>query len=193
MSLLLTLNRFLLLEGLTLIFYSLCKITILQVFFAGMNLPNRSIRSQMFYRIGALKNFTKFTGKHLYRSLFFDKVAGFQPETQPVIFAAAACKSIFFSFAKSFLYPGRLQILERSLYTSLLVSEPVIRSVIRWFDTGASHLNFWQEKFGFRIYMTDWLTDWLIYTSTHTGPHSCTHTQTHTHTHTQSQIHTFKI
>ena len=31
----------------------------------------------MFFKIGILKNFPKFTGKHLCQSLFFIKVAGF--------------------------------------------------------------------------------------------------------------------
>ena len=31
---------------------------------------------EVFYKKGVLKNFTKFTGKHQYQSLFFDKVAG---------------------------------------------------------------------------------------------------------------------
>ena len=30
---------------------------------------------------GVLKNFTKFTGKHLCESLFFDKVSGYRPTT----------------------------------------------------------------------------------------------------------------
>ena len=30
----------------------------------------------MFYKNGVLKNFRKFTGKHLYQRLFFNKVAG---------------------------------------------------------------------------------------------------------------------
>ena len=36
----------------------------------------RSSRSQMFFEIGALKNFAKFKGKLLCRSLFFNKVSG---------------------------------------------------------------------------------------------------------------------
>ena len=32
--------------------------------------------SQVFCKKGALKNFAKFTGKHQYLSLFFNKVAG---------------------------------------------------------------------------------------------------------------------
>ena len=31
---------------------------------------------EVFYKKGVLKNFTKFTGKHLCQSLFFNKVAG---------------------------------------------------------------------------------------------------------------------
>ena len=34
-------------------------------------LQGRSSRSQMFFKIGFLKNFAKFTGKHLCQSLFF--------------------------------------------------------------------------------------------------------------------------
>ena len=34
------------------------------------------IRSQMFFKIGVLKNFAKFAGKHLCQSLLFNKVAG---------------------------------------------------------------------------------------------------------------------
>ena len=38
---------------------------VLQMFFS----------SQMFFKIGVLKSFAKFTGKHLYQSLSFNKVA----------------------------------------------------------------------------------------------------------------------
>ena len=36
----------------------------------------RNGRSQMFFKIGVLKNFAKFTGKYLCQSLFFNKVTG---------------------------------------------------------------------------------------------------------------------
>ena len=38
----------------------------------------RSSRPEMFCKRGVLRNFAKFTGKHLYQSLFFSKVAGLQ-------------------------------------------------------------------------------------------------------------------
>ena len=37
---------------------------------------HRSCCSEVFCRKGALKDFAKFTGKHLYQSLLFNKVAG---------------------------------------------------------------------------------------------------------------------
>ena len=37
---------------------------------------SRSSRPEMFYKKDVLRNFTKFTGKHLCQSLFFNKVAG---------------------------------------------------------------------------------------------------------------------
>ena len=34
------------------------------------------VRPEVFYKKGVLKNFVKFTGKHLCQSLFFNKIAG---------------------------------------------------------------------------------------------------------------------
>ena len=36
----------------------------------------KSSRSQLFFKIGVLKNFANFTGKHLCLSLFLNKVTG---------------------------------------------------------------------------------------------------------------------
>ena len=41
----------------------------------------RSSHQRCSARKGVLRNFTKFAGKHLCRSLFFDKVAGLRPAT----------------------------------------------------------------------------------------------------------------
>ena len=41
----------------------------------------RSSRPEVFCKRGVLRNFTKFTGKHLCQSLFFNKVAGLRPAT----------------------------------------------------------------------------------------------------------------
>ena len=41
----------------------------------------RSSDSEVFYKKGVLRNFAKFTGKHLCQRLFFNKVAGLRPAT----------------------------------------------------------------------------------------------------------------
>ena len=41
----------------------------------------RCSRSELFCKKGVLKNFAKFTGKHLCQSLFFDKAAGLRSAT----------------------------------------------------------------------------------------------------------------
>ena len=42
---------------------------------------NRSTRPDVFCKKRVLRNFAKFTGKHLCQSLFFNKVAGLRPAT----------------------------------------------------------------------------------------------------------------
>ena len=41
----------------------------------------RSIRQEVFCKKGVLWNFAKFTGKHMWQSLFFNKNAGLRPAT----------------------------------------------------------------------------------------------------------------
>ena len=60
--------------------------TISSLYISG--LPNqrakrmfRSSRPREFCKKGVLRNFTKFTGKHLCQSLSFNKVAGLRPAT----------------------------------------------------------------------------------------------------------------
>ena len=50
-------------------------------FFEGRMLLNRSGRPEVVCKKRVLKNFSKFTGKHLCRSLFFNKVAGLRSAT----------------------------------------------------------------------------------------------------------------
>ena len=44
-------------------------------------ITDRSSRPEVFCKKGVLRNFAKFTGKHLCQSLFFNKVAGLRPAT----------------------------------------------------------------------------------------------------------------
>ena len=59
---------------------------------------DRSSCPEVFCKKGVLRNFAKFTGKHLCQSLFFDKVAGLRPatllkkETQAQMLSCEVCK-----------------------------------------------------------------------------------------------------
>ena len=44
----------------------------------SFTMKNRSSRPEVLCQKGVLRNFTKFTGKHLCQSLYFNKVAGFK-------------------------------------------------------------------------------------------------------------------
>ena len=46
-----------------------------------MSLSLRSSHSEVFCKIGVLRNFAKFTGKRLCESLFFNNVAGLRAAT----------------------------------------------------------------------------------------------------------------
>ena len=60
----------------------------------------RGSRPEVFCRIGVLRNFAKFTGKHLCQSLFFNKVTGLRPlacnfikkEALAQVFSCEFCK-----------------------------------------------------------------------------------------------------
>ena len=52
-----------------------------------------SSRPEVFCKKGVLRNFAKFTGKHLYQSLFFNKVANFiKKETLAQVFSCEFCE-----------------------------------------------------------------------------------------------------
>ena len=58
---------------------------------------NKSSRPEVFCKKGVLRNLTKFTGKYLHQSLFFNKVAGgacnlFKKETLAQVFACEFCQ-----------------------------------------------------------------------------------------------------
>ena len=58
----------------------------------------RSSRPEVFCKKAVLRNFAKFTGKHLYQSLFFNKVAGLacnfiKKETLTQVFSCEFCET----------------------------------------------------------------------------------------------------
>ena len=91
------------------LYVSLCHWQALSEFFKiitqKQHVKFRSSRPKVFSKKGVLRNFTKFTGKHLCQGLFFNKVAGLRPskllkkETLIQVFSCEFCeisKSTFF-------------------------------------------------------------------------------------------------
>ena len=78
---------------------------ILKIVAQTTGLQFRSSRPEVFCKEGVLRNFSKFTGKHLCQSLFFNKVAGqacdfIKKETLAKLFSCEFCevsKSTFFT------------------------------------------------------------------------------------------------
>ena len=60
--------------------WNLCRLTIISFCFSCFEVFRRS-RPEVLYKKGALRDFAKFTGKHLCQSLFFNKVSGLRPAT----------------------------------------------------------------------------------------------------------------
>ena len=65
----------------------------------------RSSRPKVFCKKGVLRNFTKFTGKHLCQSLFFNKVAGLSPTTKK---RGSAFPVNFVEFVRTHFFTERL-------------------------------------------------------------------------------------
>ena len=80
----------------------------------------RSSRSQMFFKIGVLKNFSKFTGQRLWQSLFLKKVSGFRAVTllKRRIRHSCVFQWICETFKYAFFYIEHLRwlLLKRSLF-----------------------------------------------------------------------------
>ena len=77
----------------------------------------------------ALKNFAKFTGKHLWRSLVFNKIAGMRPvallnkETSTQVFCCEFCKIFKNTF---FIEPLRWLLLEKYTKTGIVINFDII-------------------------------------------------------------------
>ena len=69
-------SRFLLMT-----FFKVSNWFLLELMFKCPTLNFRSSRPEVFCKKDVLRNFAKFTGKHLCQSLFFNKVAGLRPAT----------------------------------------------------------------------------------------------------------------
>ena len=83
----------------------------------------RSIHPEVFYEKSALRNFEKFTGKHLCQSLFFNKVAGLRPVS---LLKKTLAQAFFCEFCKIFKDTFRYRI-------PLMAASVNISDVCFWF------------------------------------------------------------
>ena len=61
--------------------FSCLRGILVELFLHRSKLMYRSSRPEVFCKLGTLRNFTKFTGKHLCQGLFLNKVEGLRPTT----------------------------------------------------------------------------------------------------------------
>ena len=82
----------------------------------------RSSHPEVFCKEGVHRNFAKFTGKHLYQSLFFDKVAGFRLQASTPLVATSVRSMLERSAVIVITSSQRhIQDLVRHLWRSFLV------------------------------------------------------------------------
>ena len=99
----------------------------------------RSSHQRCSVKKGALKNFAKFTGKHLYQSLFLKKVAGSRPAT---------CE--FCEIFKDTFFTEHLWVNASTIFTIFRVGS-TLPNVLMKIRSSASH---WYRTFEFRIKIT---------------------------------------
>ena len=83
-----------------------------------LSIIDKSSRLQVFCRKGVLRNFTKFTRKHLYQSLFFNNVAGLRPATLLKIRLCPSCFPVNF-----------VKFLRKPFFTEHLRTTASVRSI----------------------------------------------------------------
>ena len=113
----------------------------------------RITRSQMFFKIGALKNFAKFTGKHLHQGLFFNKVAGHK---------FAGLRSATLLKKRIWLRYFSMNF-EKFFRTNCFLRIPPMTGSVQLYqkrmDLKAFLIDFYVEHFSFRVTLSSYLPD----------------------------------
>ena len=78
----------------------------------------RSSHQRCSVRKGGLRNFTKFTGKHLRQSLFFNKVASLRPA---ILLKKETLPQVFFEISKNIFYHGTPLVVASRNYDNPMV------------------------------------------------------------------------
>ena len=107
--------------------------------------PRRSSRPEAFCKKGVLKNFAKFTGKHLRQSLFFNKFVGFRSVTlEKIEHGTDVFLWILLKFQEHFLYrtpPVAASVIFPHKISTMwsLYHKSFLRSLVRLFWTVSLH------------------------------------------------------
>ena len=131
----------------------------------------RSSRLEVFCRNGVVKNFAKFTGKHLCQSLFFNKVAGLRPATLlkkrlwhrcfPVNFAKLLRTPSFTKYLWWLLlnhYNGKVLLLHRSSWRKIIMCHIMhLKVSFRFFVvSGYSFFKLCLKKMVYYFFIMSW-------------------------------------
>ena len=87
---------------------------------------------EVFHKKGVIKNFEKFTEKHLCQSLFFDKVAGLRPfivafRFLPVINFQSRGKNTYEMIQTKNLFYFKSYLINHFLYKDVFIKFPVLK------------------------------------------------------------------
>ena len=112
--------------------------------------PCRSSRPEVLCKKGVLRNFTKFTGKHLCQSLFFNEVAGLRPATLLKKRLWQRCfPENFVNFLRTPFYIEHIWWLLLRLHLSILSSQWII-------DINLCHLQIFTDVTRIWIWFYHW-------------------------------------
>ena len=105
----------------------------------------RSSHRRCSIKKGVLRNFAKFTGKHLFQSLFFNKV---KKETLAQLFSCEFCKTFKNTFLTEHVWTAALQAYKAFLSEKLLSN---FQSRMKFYENSkisqSSHKDFYSHKF----------------------------------------------
>ena len=113
-------------------------------------MSSRSSRQEVFCKKAVLKNFSKFTRKHLYQGLFFNKVAGLRPATLLKTLAQVfSCE--FWKISKNAFFYKTPPVAASGVASFMIWRKPKLDVKISIFDPSISVLSLVYPKFSFAL------------------------------------------
>ena len=113
-------------------------------------MSSRSSRQEVFCKKAVLKNFSKFTRKHLYQGLFFNKVAGLRPATLLKTLAQVfSCE--FWKISKNTFFYKTPPVAASGVASFMIWRKPKLDVKISIFVPSISVLSLVYPKFSFAL------------------------------------------